>query len=648
MLYILSSFSSLGYCLALKRFLRWPIATTPFFIVSFTIILFYVAAYCNLLSQISLGFLSLGWLSLLSAYFYLPRDRNTLLNDYFTPGLFLLILLLTIYGLLSCQRVVSGTDDILRYLPHAKLIYLHHGLWLNTDTVADKDYPPGAALFYYLIMQLSHFSEGALFFAQLFLTFSPLLLLVSKYRWRDWPLVFIVFVFIIIFYDMKLGARSTLYLDNITGLFFGGALASYYIMRKMSYQILYLIFPLSALVLFKPMLLPFSLTVAMVIFCDQLYLAYFTKTPDAILARQKILSYSLLFIAPIAIAISWQHYVRHDLQIQPILTLVGLWQAIESHKMVLTPNQFQYIWPHYLRALIEPTILMVTIGLINVWRTSLVPKDSKVTAQTQHRIWLSYFMMSSAYIIYIVSLLIVYFFQMPAGIVMEMNSFSRFITIYNVGWTLIILAQLIYLSDKPLLSFSAPILKKMQYGIAAIFLIAMSLNAALATFRHSVDFDAKNSPEYLRYMVQQQITGPLLQMIPGDARVGVFLNQWIPLPQIIGYELLPKQNYPLLGYSNQYSPSDQYFKKYDYIIVASNDHSSLLPSTTIVICANKNLTGLNQRDCQLHTVPIYVYKLSPEQNPQLLSLSSNSGSLGKNKILTDAEVNHSNDSSRNQ
>ena len=358
MIDIITSLTLLGYCLAIRRFLRWPIEAAPFFIISCTIVLFYVFAYANILHTGSLIFILLGGLCLITAPFYLPHNKAELLGKYFTPGTAILIFSILIFGTIAHLQLITGWDDLARWFPNAKLTYLHAGFLHLTDSTQDFNYPPGSALFYYLFFRLGGFSEGRLHFAHVFLLLTPWGILLRQFNWSTvrTAVSFTLFLItLLLLFKVDLGPGASITVDSATGLFFGGILISYYLLSDIQFRWLYLATPAMALILFKPMLLPFIAIISAVILCDQYYQ---TKQKHLKLPLLRLLM--SVTILPFLISVSWQYHLKqlHIATSYSVTQLRSLvFNAITSGKLhilntIIINNQKSFITPLLVCAII--------------------------------------------------------------------------------------------------------------------------------------------------------------------------------------------------------------------------------------------------------------------------------------------------------
>src|ERR1700722_16054856 len=125
---ILATFALFGYILFMRRLIRWPIEAMPLLVVSMVIIVNYFFSYLGMLRPGSIVLLLVGCLALILSPVYLPKKREELLAKYFTPGLTIFIFFIIVFGVMAQTIVVvAGWDELDRWLPLTKLIYLNNG-----------------------------------------------------------------------------------------------------------------------------------------------------------------------------------------------------------------------------------------------------------------------------------------------------------------------------------------------------------------------------------------------------------------------------------------------------------------------------------------------------------------------------------------
>ena len=599
---ILVSLSLLGYCLVMRRFFRWPIEATPFFIVSATIVLFYIFAYCNVLQPASLLFILLGGLCLITAPIYLHGQYRNIFSKYFTPGFTTFILYLCMFGIMAHSLIATDWDEFIIWLPHAKFLYLNHGFWnaSNDSIPAYNNSPPGSALFYYLFLRLSSINEGHLYYAQLILMLSPLAILLRKYPWSNWSETFIIFSFILILFifgfHVQMGPTGTLLMDEITALFFGSILASYYIFEKKYARWLYLLFPIMAFLLLRPMLMPFLAIIAVIILCDQLYLFVHRKN--------NLSSMVLFFITMIISALpltAWQHYAKKYLISTAPWSLKQIIFAIKNKSLTLDPQQLHHMLPRYLHALIPPFLFTIVMLIVIVWIYRRI-----TDRMSKQRLLMMHFGLGSGFIVYIMLLLAIYFFVMPTEMVLQMNSFKRFINIYQIGWLVVLLSNIFYMDAPNIITNTVTKIPKIIKIILVFILILLfPIYTSIHNHKQSIDFKNKMGEIYMRHAIQQQLTNPMLHLIKKNSNIGFAWNGWGLMTYIISYELMPNKILILKNTTQ--------LENLNYLIIGGQIKNELkqnyTPFTTFTFCTDANFNEPNSIGCSFHKIPFFLFKV---------------------------------------
>lgn len=598
MLTLLPLTAILGYCFALKRFLTWPIEVIPFFIASVFILVLYFAATVNLLSATSIVMLLTGnGLLALTALFI---DKQKLWNEYLTPGLVFLLVFIGLFGFIARHFLATDWDEIYIWLPHTRLLYLHQGFWNASDIIYNKDYPPGGALFQYLFLKFGQYSEGKIYLGQVTLFLIPIIILLRKYTWKNWQTAFLLFsLFLLVIhflFHIKILVNESLLMDSIVAVYFGAMLSSYYILQNQKYLIGYLLMPASALVLLKPLVIPFLIIIIAVIFTDQFFLKRQTKT-------RTLFSCCLLFIIPVFIMTTWQRYVWHNFAVNSKWSLINLFIAIkiaiDKTNTILSP-----LFLKYLQALILPLSFMFLVFL------SLGLISHKINnSLNKKRFWTTHCILSGGYVLYLLGLLVIYFFMMPHLMLLQMNSFMRFINIYSIAWSMLILTHGIYFTRTEPIHHSIPL--SIRNGMVGLIAVIVALPLFISLHISHQRFVAKNNNQYLRYTIQHQLTYPLHELIKSDnVKIGIVCDGWGLLSFIIALDLLPKNSYILDAHS-------VYLRQMDYIV--SNKRLSHLknikqgsthPFAKLELCADKDFNSVNYSNCSIEEMPFYFYRRS--------------------------------------
>lgn len=632
---ILTSLSLLGYCFFLRRFTRLPIEAAPFFIISSLIVVLYVFAYAGILQIGALSVLYLGGIMFLFAPIYLPKNKHLLTAEYFTPGLVVYLCAMIIFGIMALYiaTTVAG-DDIGRWMPHARWLYINKGFLHADDMVSNPDYPPGGALFYYYFSQLNGFHEQTLFFAQLFLLLSPLVILLKYFRWRYWALACLMFTLILNIYIHKLrisiGSEATTLMDNPTGSFFGGILASYFLLNNQRKLWIYLLPPVMAMVLFKPMVYSFTLLITAIIITDQFILRKANK--------QNIwptLIYLLIAISPAAVMFTWQHHLRQ-------INLGNTWDfskligSIIHHTSPLTDAEYHKVLTEY-GYYFKATKIFALHTMMYVLAICLCTRDKIF----KYRILATNILLLLGYFVYSYMLLVFYLYQMGALVATTLNSYQRFMFVYNTGWIVVLIAQASIVFIEPLLKIfeNKPLtniaLNLYHHVLKPIFFyvennLSKVIYATLIIMAFSYGKTAINEVKINKqYAVQKKgwlyinhavdnIAIAVKSVTGNSSRIGIIGSSLIP---IFSYKLIPAAAIGLYGDLGTPENFASLTKGYDYLLLTNTDLSfwkhygqyfSILnrkPFADLLMCNNKVSNPFVPWDCKHHHASIYLYKV---------------------------------------
>lgn len=615
---LLTSLTLLGYCFFIRRFVRWPMESIPFLVVSLVVVLFYFSAYGDFLKITSSGFLLVGAILFLSAPIYLPQNRQELFAKYFTPGLAVYSFYLTLFAVIAHYFVVMiEWDEYARWLPHAKLIYFENHLLSATDTTIDKDYPPGGALFYYLFFKLGGYAEPRMNVAQLFLLLSPLVILFRRFTWEKWRDVFILFSVILLIlsflFVVRLGPVGGIMMDHPTGLFFGGILASYFALQKERGLWFYLLLPCMAFLLFKPMLYAFIAVMGMIVLCDQLFLWKMHQV-----RFRQVMLFSLIAIGCAVIVISFQHYL-HQVNGQINWSFGNLFTSHVTSP--LSSAQIHQIVVNYLFSLPKPIIYTLVMLLVCGW---LYTKS--ISSLVKKRLLISNGLILFGFLGYMGLMIFVYLYGMTPNLSLTMNSFWRFMSIYLIGWMLMLFAQAIYLVDGPLLPANLTLTSRRKTQIVQGLMVFIGIYLTTFLLAHHL-ISEKQKNWIATRMELKKIANLAFLSTPTNAKIGVvWVGEEGLIQSIISYEIMPKRNYVFIPYVVQ---QPTYFAaeamKLDYLILGHVneafwqtyqglfvDHHRT-PLIKITLCADENFNLLNRKGCTKKEAPAYLYKVTREE-----------------------------------
>jgi hypothetical protein len=456
--FLFVSLSLLGYCFILTKYCHIAIEKAPLFVVSGWITLLYVLGYMDWLYSGTLIILLIGVAGAVYTPIMLYQDRAVLFNRYLTPGLVLGVIL-CFFAVWAAYPIVTLWDAYGFWGSFAKLLRFNHGFIQLENIVPHKDYPPGAALFYYPFMRLK-FNESSLIQAQQLLLLCPLIVMARHIQWRKWFLVIslavVGFLGVEIFVKMALRTTlsywATLYMDFPIGVCLAGILIAYHLSDKKNSDIIFLLPSVFALALLKAKLMFFIVLIAVSIGVDQLVLgcAYYRhhrhekwlvilhRKRCAILSRT--LSVILIIIAGAAAVYSWHSYVFSvtneitfgltQLTFSDIINVLTLKKATPEQIICLKrfflfakkPLSVWRVWCN--------SIVLLGIGWISGYYQCSKTKCYSVLSQQA--------VLFLGSIAYSLGMLILYLFAFSNAEKQYLASFERYMSIYYLAWVLIL------------------------------------------------------------------------------------------------------------------------------------------------------------------------------------------------------------------
>ena len=624
--------SLIGLCLGCARFVRLPIASAPFFVLSVCISLLYLFAYLGLLVIGTYLILIAGTFLLLAAAQYLPHQRTALTQQYLTPAFCLGVGFIFLLALMLIGTYFSAWDEFTQWGPHAKLLYFNQGFFTAADTTPHKDYPLGGALFYYLFFKVSGYSESRAYLGQMILIVAPLLLLFQNFSWSQWRRLILALVLILTciwLLHVNVAISNSLYMDGVVGVFVGSALAMYFMNNRSVSSIIWLIPIVFAIMQLKSSLSVFCLLIAGIILLDQTISCLQTGIKQSWRTLSlAVLACGLLLFTAYFSGHSWQHYLTL-IKVKPEWKLsIGLDDILRAFNQD-TANSTQVLTIHnFWRAVIKKLpIIAVLITLIMFVIKGQQNKSDRVRLSLVHSAMLL------GFAAYLFGLLVMYLFSFGAYEGSELASFTRYSSIYLVVWAIVIFANLI------LVYHDKAILQTLKLEKAAIPLLVIGLVSGLIV-KHFIH----ERPNHQHFINLRQsiktIVNKVNQSTPASAPIFVVWQNSKGLEHaLLSYELLPhRTNDDCSSFGAKYIPGDMWTchpthkkflklpRRYHYILLAHVDQNfwqnygrlllqnpkALKPFLQYQVCKTKDLfnpISENKNPCQPAQETAYLFKI---------------------------------------
>ena len=293
---LLLAAAMLGYAVSLHRRWGWPLETLPFALTAASIAVLYGAGLAGILSLgvwgIIAGGLILGLLEFTRGGWKRPAIHTV------PPGILMYALLLIAVTLRLQGAAFHGWDEFSHWGLTSKIVIQNHGLVTSDSPVLFKDYPPGSALFHYLLSAGTSFSETRIYVAHAVLALSALAALFVGSGWVG--IIATVLFGYFSLYTFSHGLQS-LDVDHIVGLFFGCGLGSYFLSRDPD-RLTRLIPVAFALPLLKSVGLLLAIFMVGAAITDRLLSGH----PS----RRQMIVMLLLVLAPITASQTWSRHVK--------------------------------------------------------------------------------------------------------------------------------------------------------------------------------------------------------------------------------------------------------------------------------------------------------------------------------------------------
>jgi hypothetical protein len=285
----------LGYGFTLHRRWAWPLETIPLALAAGSIGVLYIAALAGILwagtwAIVALG-LMLGVLECARGGIRRPSTHDI------PPGLVIYVVLLATVVWRLQGAAFGGWDEFSHWGLSSKVVIQGHSLITADSPVLFKDYPPGSALFHYLLSAGSGFSETRTYVAHAILALSALAALFAGSGWLAVIATAIFGYFGL--YTFSHGLQS-LDVDHIVGLFFGCGLGSYFLSKDPGR-----LARLVPVVFALPLLKNVGLLLAIFLVCAAITDRLLSGRPS----KRQVVAMLLLMLAPIAASQTWARHV---------------------------------------------------------------------------------------------------------------------------------------------------------------------------------------------------------------------------------------------------------------------------------------------------------------------------------------------------
>lgn len=630
--------SFLGYYFIFIKVLKVASEDSLFLIFSSCIFILYVFSYFDKLYYGAWAIIILGYFGIILSFFIFRKERGHCFLNYITPVFVVFLFYAALFSFLSSGLHFLSDDELSHWAPHALYLFLNNGFIKADDISGHLCYPPGGSLFYYLFYLAHGFSESKTYIAQQLLILSSIPIVLKGVRWKDWPLAFIGFSLVLCLLKVlgvKMGYQGSLVMDPFVGIYLGSVIIYYRTSKQSSVNILWLIPPTFALLLFKWKLLPIGMVVLGIVCADQLLRAIIfyknNKKIDVNIIIARGVAMMALFISSLLAVTSWSRYllknkipVEWGLNVKKaeiFKVIFGIHQT--THQALVVHNFIHYFFTHVLP--------LLSIFLICIFLVCLLLKIKKEKYQF---FLLDNVVLLAAFFVYLMGLLALYLFTFDTYEGIILASFSRYAGIFYIAWTLIIFAGA-FRALKLYKIFQRRIIQwPVIICIGALFFFVW-----LANYSHSHRPDIAIRNQWLFRQNIREITDAVKKVTKKNDRIYViWQNSRGYSAIVIRYEMIPWRTSLTMSSFSRHPDWDngwvqnwsaeklaEELKTYDYLLIGHVDHefwamfgklfskdpSQYKPLLTYQLCAAK--TGpypVLAKGCQMITDKAYLFKIT--------------------------------------
>jgi hypothetical protein len=561
----------IGIFLFTQRITQLTIAQTIFFSVSMIALINYVAITLGIIYPVDNLIISFGFIWLIFEFLqYVVFKR---------PLRFSISLLIIYLGIIILITFVIHDacfyywDEFSFWGKISKLIYQTNLLPDINTPINFKDYPPGAALFHYFIYRiLGKFSEPIAFLAQDILLIAPLFAIAAANNDRNLSAIIgliILLIASVAFYEPAL--LQNLYVDILVGCYFAGIISIIYLTKNSAQKYLTIFPVILFLTLIKQVGLFFAEFTIIMLIVD------FLLDRNVVKKRMFFSYLTLLITLLIILHQSWViHY--HQLNIEKtfgthtmhIQTIIKDLIYTENKTISLIKQVFYKAWFYPGKEISARVHTSVAIQLfIFIIMSYFLIRWEKDNLNRKRYLMLFLFLFVGL-LAYSAGLLTFYMYSFSSVEAVCIASFGRYMHIYLIAYTLIMIGLL-----SKYITFSLLNNKMLMTLFTAVFIIVLIIGKPHAQEKMSAK----------RVEVIQ--TAQRLAQIKSNMKLFVIYqndqNDDSAFINILQYELFPIKVNQCTSFGQVYHFDDnttcertlkeltEELKHYDYLLIAHAD-----------------------------------------------------------------------------
>lgn len=431
-------------------------------------------------------------------YKFIRNIINKNIPEFFenllTPGLAAYVLFYLFFIFINKDRLLSNWDEFSHWGLIVKNMFSFDTYGTNIDTTLNyRSYPPFTAIFEFFTQKVvNSYNEGRIIVAMNLLYISIILPIFRNIDWKKGLIKFLIYVPVVFLLPLCMYGNfyTTIYVDAILGLFMAYVLYSYFSLEDGIAKHLSVCLGLISLPLIKSAGAGLVIFALLIIFIDIIY-QYKKITKDKKIFHKKLIFLLIYVLCFIIGKYSWEIHL--------ILTnTTESWNtdgvSINNIFSLVTGKADTYQYTVIINFIMQFFLRTIDFGLIKLTSFNILLIFILYSAYTIYLVYrkkggdvyksyiLADIMLVIAYIIYMISLLILYLFTFSENEALQLASYARYSYIPLIGMfafnTLIICDNLIEIKKN-----------KINYIIVAIIVL---LILSIVPMNRIINFFVRN------------------------------------------------------------------------------------------------------------------------------------------------------------
>lgn len=441
-----------GLCHVLVFWGHVSSAIAPAAVVGLIIGVLFLADFADCLRPTSLAFSVVGFGAAchgMFAFLHKQKKLSQLLFSRLTVPMWgtVLLLFFLLYAV-NRQKMFYQWDEFSHWGTVIRMLFISNTFHFDPNPLYFQDYPPGIALFTYFILTILGYSEGGAYFA-----YALVLLAHCIPLWRLAcpkglaPLAIAISISIVLISLLGQGWSSVL-IDQILSVCFGGLIAAYFLIRKDFSARWPLSFLFITLILTKHAGTSLAFLACILIFFDSFIISLseffrhsriFKPISSVMYAAANASVWLLLLLPALAFLSIWMHYVESE-GLSRGYSRFGIWQLLrygldccESKREQIVVERYLDQWLGLPDSLLGYSPFLLTIILIIISLLAVVISPSGLE---RLRMSVALIILICGNLLFAIIQLLFYLYAFDEYEALGLASFRRFQNTYYLAWAL--------------------------------------------------------------------------------------------------------------------------------------------------------------------------------------------------------------------